>query len=83
MADKLRPPVAVCTACRCTSDRANVINQPCRRNFGKGKSCKGVMGSALSNGDWEECAFCHATGYEGNSRCTHCQGDGWFYARKH
>ena len=81
MNEKLSPPVAVCTACHFYSRNPNAINERCENKF-NGKRCKGVWRSALSNGDWEECPTCKASGKEEHSRCSQFEGFGWLYCRK-
>jgi hypothetical protein len=68
---KLRQPVAVCTVCGAVSHNASAINGPCGRMVG-GKKCKGVFGSALNIGDWEECPSYAATGWKEGRCCDQC-----------
>jgi len=81
MSEKLSPPVAICTACHSCSMNPNAINERCGNRF-NGKRCQGVLRSAISNGDWKECPTCMASGKEGQSRCSQCEGFGWIYCRR-
>jgi hypothetical protein len=73
-------PVAVCTRCGAVSYAANLINGQCAETVA-GKRCVGVNGSALSADDWKQCETCTGTGTNGKTRCGHCDGAGWLYAR--
>ena len=48
-------PVAVCTRCGYYGHHVEDINQPCSQRHDGGR-CKGTLRSAVSVGDWEECA---------------------------
>ena len=41
--------------------------------------CEGHFKSAVSPGDWAECADCRATGFAGDAPCEPCGGTGWRY----
>jgi hypothetical protein len=73
-------PVAVCTRCGAVSYTANLINGQCGQTVA-GKRCVGVNGSALNPDDWKQCAACAGTGSVEETRCGHCDGTGWLYAR--
>jgi hypothetical protein len=76
-----RTPVAVCSKCGAVSHNPTVINRPCGRMFGQ-KKCKGVFGSALNIGDWQECPSCAATGWKNGRRCDQCRDScGWLFVR--
>lgn len=77
---KRTPPVAVCTNCGAVSYRPDVINERCGNRYG-GKRCSGTFGSAINNGDWEECPSCAGTGLSGEQECRPCSGSGWVYVR--
>lgn len=80
--DKKRDmPVGSCTICRATTFNACRINERCS-STNDGKRCKGVYGSALNEGDWEECSSCNATGRRANKQCIQCDGAGWIYIRR-
>jgi hypothetical protein len=74
------PPVAVCTRCGAVSYAPNLINGQCAQIVA-GKRCVGVNGSALNADDWKQCAACAGAGETGKTRCGHCDGAGWLYAR--
>ena len=73
-------PVAVCTRCGAVSYAPNLINGQCTQVLA-GKRCVGVNGSALNAEDWKECAACAGAGSTATTRCGHCDGAGWLYAR--
>jgi hypothetical protein len=73
-------PVAVCTRCGAVSYAPNLINGQCAQIVA-GKRCVGVNGSALNADDWKQCAACAGAGGTGTTRCGHCDGAGWLYAR--
>jgi hypothetical protein len=73
-------PVAVCTRCGAVSYATNLINGQCVEMIA-GKRCVGVNGSALNSDDWKQCAACAGAGSAGTTRCGHCDGAGWLYAR--
>lgn len=74
-------PVAVCTVCGKYTTSANQINNRCsKRPDGKNR-CKGVFGSALSEGDWAQCDACAGTGKNDDGRCECCQGFGVMFVR--
>ena len=78
---KQRIPVAVCTQCGKYSTNGNVINEPCGNQTHNGKRCRGVFGSAINVGDWQECPSCLAVGRVDSSCCSQCDGHGWLYMR--
>ena len=73
-------PVAVCTRCGAVSYATQYINGQCAQVVA-GKRCVGVNGSAVNADDWKQCSACAGTGEIGMSRCGHCDGAGWLYAR--
>jgi hypothetical protein len=73
-------PVAVCTRCGAVSYTVNLINGQCSQTVA-GKRCIGVNGSALNPDDWNQCAACAGTGSIEGTRCGHCDGTAWLYAR--
>ena len=75
-----RKPAAVCTRCGAVSYAQNLINGQCVQLVA-GKRCVGVNGSALNADDWKQCAACAGAGSTGTTRCGHCDGAGWLYAR--
>lgn len=81
MGTKLSPPVAVCTVCRAYNRNPSVINERCGNVYNR-KRCKGVWRSAISEGDWEECPVCKASGSEEDCKCGQCEGFGWIYCRR-
>jgi hypothetical protein len=81
MSEKINTPVAVCTVCHAYSTNISVINERCGNRYNN-KRCQGVWRSALSEGDWQECSSCNATGREPQGRCNQCGGFGWIYCRK-
>jgi hypothetical protein len=74
-------PVAVCTRCGAVSYAQGLINGQCVQMIA-GKRCVGVNGSALNADDWKQCTACAGGGSIGTTRCGHCDGAGWLYARK-
>src|SRR5262249_43419380 len=76
--EKMRHPVAVCSACHKHSYRVTFINQRCRKRP-SGKRCPGVYRNAMASADWKECERCAATAFPDQTRCTACHGVGWFY----
>jgi hypothetical protein len=75
-----RPPVAVCTSCGTYSFNVAAINQGCGERRDR-KRCRGVYGSAVNVGDWQQCSACGGGGRAGGERCPGCQGTGWEYVR--
>ena len=74
-------PVGSCTKCGTTSFNMNRINEICHRRD-DGKRCQGVFGSALNDGDWEECSSCDSTRRVDNKQCFQCDGTGWIFIRE-
>ena len=47
-----------------------------------GERCHGINRSATDIADWEECAYCRATGFERNKICSLCRGVGFLFVGK-
>ena len=75
MRSKAPRPRGRCTRCGKTTRSPTSINEACTDHY-----CRGSFRSAVGVNDWSECPTCAATGWTGNVRCQHCQGDGWHYA---
>jgi len=71
-------PVARCTDCGRFSHRMEAIGENCP-NWKDG--CQGVMRSAMTVGDWQECSKCLVTGLANDQKCERCDGKGWRYVR--
>jgi len=80
MREKRELPSARCTVCGKVVFIPMAIDLRCGVTYG-GKRCKGTNRSAICVGDWIACLACDATGWNGQTRCAHCDGDGWLYNR--
>jgi len=81
MTDKRPQPVTSCTKCGAVGYDIQLANGPCGRFVDRSMKCKGVNGSAINEGDWEECPSCGGTGDWANLHCDQCQGAGWLFVR--
>lgn len=76
-ANEARKPISVCTVCGTYGRNINAINERCAARSGRTR-CKGVMGSAMNEDDWQPCQSCDGT----DRNCMSCQGSGWRYVRR-
>jgi hypothetical protein len=72
-------PVTHCTVCGKARYSINLLKKRCAERY-DGKRCRGVNQKPI--GDWSECPFCAATGWEGSRACHRCEGSGWLLARR-
>jgi len=81
MADQQRPkrlpPAGKCD--RCGEEVSILTMSPGQRCPSCGRA---AIRSRMSEGDWQQCETCEATGFVGSEICAKCGGKGWFDARK-
>ena len=74
-------PTTRCTECGAAGYNVSVANGRCNKTIG-GERCHGINQSATNIADWEECAYCGATGFVRNKICSQCRGVGFLFAGK-
>src|SRR5580704_3826235 len=81
LALKREVPTTRCTECGAAGYNPSVANGRCNKIIG-GERCHGINQSATNIADWEECAYCRATGFERNKICSQCRGVGFLFVGK-
>jgi len=75
-------PVGICPRCHRPVWSFDQIGRKCGRPLTAGKTCPGVIRSAIGSDEWSQCPNCLGTGRVDGSLCQPCSGEGWTYARR-